>query len=258
MNRLVSGLMCMLVFSVAVATNVFAEDYLTINEPGYSQEVLVYDIVEAPSRMSAEFTDWEGNYYFTPDQRAGEIALKKVTPDGMITEFASIPQAPDELLQFRNLRLDAYGNLHVVLFHYVEGASTVCYPLVKISGFTPLSESASLTDLQYQVDRLDHQTNPGSSSPALWGIGDQTGKVGESFIIRKIAAEDSDGDYLTIEAENLPEGMRFFRTAWESGYAEYRVRWPASHVRAGAYNVTFTVSDGDHTDSEAITIVIPE
>jgi len=248
----------MFVFSVTAATSVFAEDYLTINESGYSQETVVDDIMEAPSRMSTEFTDWEGNYYFTPDQRAGEVALKKVTPEGMITEFASIPQAPDELLQFRNLQLDVYGDLYVVLFHYVKGASTARYPLIKISGFTLLSESESLTNLKHQVDRLDHQTNPGSNPPALWGIGNQAGKAAERFIIRKIAAEDEDGDYITVEAENLPAGMRFFRTVWESGYAEYRLRWPAGCVMAGVYNVTFTASDGDHTDSETIIIVISE
>jgi len=98
----------------------------------------------------------------------------------------------------------------------------------------------------------------GNNPPILRSIGDHEGQEGEWFVIRKIIATDPDDDTLTIQAENLPSGTRFFRTASRPGYVEYKLRWPARFVKTGTYDVTFTASDGKSTDSETITITITE
>jgi len=97
-----------------------------------------------------------------------------------------------------------------------------------------------------------------NDAPELYPIGNQHGTEGTLFAIKAIKASDPDGDMLTLTAENLPAGARFFQVASRPGYIEYKLRWLDRFVKPGVYNVTFTVSDGKLTDSEAITITIDD
>ena len=98
---------------------------------------------------------------------------------------------------------------------------------------------------------------PQNENPVLDFVGDRDGIAGEWFAIRGITATDTDGDYLTIEAEGLAECMRYFQTIDEAGSTEYKLVWPEQNVIAGTYPITLTVSDGnDGTDSETFTITI--
>jgi len=235
--------------------------YLTLYEAGYTQEVINNDVEMTPEpyQSASNFTDWDGNWYFVPfkfDSPISQKSIQKVTPVGVMSQFARVNQAPDETRAFRCMNIDVFGNLYVVLYHYIEDASTTLYPLIKVSGFTPLSESIPLADLQTQADKHEQRLFPSGSPPELNPIGNQTGKAGEWFIIRSISATDTSGDYLTIKADVYHEGMRFFQTISEPGHVEYKLRWPAQYVTKGRYNMTFTVSDGLNTDSEAITITI--
>jgi len=97
----------------------------------------------------------------------------------------------------------------------------------------------------------------GNRAPILSSIGDREGQEGQWFSISRIVATDSDNDVLTIQASNLPSGMRFFQTNSNPGRVEYKLRWPDRFVKAGTYTPTFTVTDGNGgTDSETITIAI--
>jgi len=95
-------------------------------------------------------------------------------------------------------------------------------------------------------------------SPILRPIGDRQGQEGQWFAIRGIVATDPDGDSLTIEAENLPPGVRFFNESVSEGYTEYKLKWPGKFVKQGLHeNITFTARDGHSgEDSETITITI--
>ena len=64
-----------------------------------------------------------------------------------------------------------------------------------------------------------------------------------------ISATDSDGDSLTYSVSNLPSGASF-------NSAARTFSWSTKPPDVGNYNVTFTVSDGELSDSETITISV--
>jgi len=65
-----------------------------------------------------------------------------------------------------------------------------------------------------------------------------------SFIV---SATDPDKDPLTYSAQNLPEGASF---------SNKEFTWTPTYDQAGAYAVTFSVSDGELTDDEVIIITV--
>src|SRR5688500_12099671 len=83
----------------------------------------------------------------------------------------------------------------------------------------------------------------------LAAIGNRTVAEGAtlSFVV---AATDADGDALTYSATGLPAGATFNATT-------RTFSWTPGFSAAGSYpGVTFTVSDGTASDSEAITITV--
>lgn len=83
----------------------------------------------------------------------------------------------------------------------------------------------------------------------LAAIGDQ--RVAEGGTLRiELSASDADEDELTYSVSGDPPG---------SSLSESTFTWEPTHERAGAYEVTFTVSDGrGGRDSETITITVDE
>jgi len=189
----------------------------------------------------------------TPEQYGTEgvefrsEVITLIDPDGPNLNF--VPQnlpagarismmriAPPNLLDFR---------ITWPAEHVVAGDYTVT--LVANDGIAPqVSESITI-----------HIAGTGSHDPILHPIGDKQGQEGEWFVIPRIIATDPDDDTLTIQAANLPSGIRFFPATSSPGYVEYKLRWPDRFVKAGTYTPTFTVTDGNGgTDSETITIAI--
>ncbi|UCG48224.1 MAG: tandem-95 repeat protein [Phycisphaerales bacterium] len=82
--------------------------------------------------------------------------------------------------------------------------------------------------------------------PVLWEIGDKAAGEG-SLLTFSVVASDPDGDNITYSAQNLPTGATF---------ANRTFNWTPGYDRAGAYQVTFVVSDGQAQDSETITITV--
>ena len=86
------------------------------------------------------------------------------------------------------------------------------------------------------------------TAPVLGSIGAKS--VGEgSALSFTTSASDADGDSLTYSASNLPEGASF-------NTATGAFSWTPANGQAGTYVVTFEVTDGYISDSEAVTIVI--
>lgn len=83
-------------------------------------------------------------------------------------------------------------------------------------------------------------------APVLAAVGDQA--VNENAPLTFcVSATDEDGGTLTYSATGLPDGVSF----------ENRIfSWTPNYEQAGSYQVTFTVSDGELTDSEQITITV--
>jgi len=85
-----------------------------------------------------------------------------------------------------------------------------------------------------------------NNAPTLSLIGDKT-ELETSTLNFTISAADPDRDPLTYSAENLPEGASF---------SNKEFTWTPTYDQAGAYAVTFSVSDGELTDDEVIIITV--
>ena len=83
-------------------------------------------------------------------------------------------------------------------------------------------------------------------APVLASISDQA--VNEADVLSfGISATDADGESLTYSATGLPTGATF---------AGQTFTWTPTYDQAGSYTVTFTASDGEDDDSEAVGIVV--
>ena len=88
-----------------------------------------------------------------------------------------------------------------------------------------------------------------NQAPVLAAIGDQGVAEGGTLRI-ELSASDEDSDDLTYAVSGHPPG---------SSLSESTFAWDPTHEQAGAYEVTFTVSDGrGGTDSETVTITVEE
>ncbi|MFW5893878.1 MAG: Ig-like domain-containing protein, partial [Verrucomicrobiota bacterium] len=96
-----------------------------------------------------------------------------------------------------------------------------------------------------------------NDAPSLEAIADQS--VDEhNELTFAISASDADGDDLTLSATGLPEG-EFFSTEPKASPATWNFSWTPAEDESGVYDsVEFTVSDGNLTDSETVTITVNE
>ena len=85
---------------------------------------------------------------------------------------------------------------------------------------------------------------PVNNAPVLAAIGSKTVQVGSTLSFN-LSATDPENDTLTYSASNLPSGATL------SGQT---FNW--TPTTAGTYNVTFTVSDGQLSDSETVAITV--
>jgi hypothetical protein len=83
-----------------------------------------------------------------------------------------------------------------------------------------------------------------SGAPVLAPIGNKQAEVGKPLTFT-VAATDTDGDTLTYSATGLPTGATFTNKVFS---------WTPGGV--GSCQITFTASDGEHQDSETITITV--
>ena len=90
------------------------------------------------------------------------------------------------------------------------------------------------------VQRISNQ------APVLAAVGDRSTNENTSLGFT-LSAIDADGDPLTFSATSLPGGATLVNGAFQ---------WTPNYDQAGSYPVTLTVSDGDLTDSEQITIMV--
>lgn len=88
-----------------------------------------------------------------------------------------------------------------------------------------------------------------NDAPVLAPIGNKTVTVGNTLTFT-VSATDADGDPLTFAALNLPASATF-----DTGTRTFT--WTPTAAQApGSYPVTFTASDGQVTDAEAISITV--
>ncbi|MBI4149096.1 tandem-95 repeat protein [Candidatus Woesearchaeota archaeon] len=83
-------------------------------------------------------------------------------------------------------------------------------------------------------------------APVLAAIGDKQARESEPLQFA-VSAADPDGNGLTYTATSLPEGASF---------QSRQFSWIPTFQQSGSHQVTFSVSDGELSDSEAITITV--
>ena len=86
--------------------------------------------------------------------------------------------------------------------------------------------------------------SPTNAAPVLAAIGNKSVAQGANLTFNT-SATDSDSTSLTYSAVNLPTGATFTGQTFA---------WTPTSLQAGAYSVTFRVTDGVNSDSETITI----
>ncbi|MBN1888681.1 MAG: putative Ig domain-containing protein [Thermoflexales bacterium] len=103
----------------------------------------------------------------------------------------------------------------------------------------------------FPIENWSFHTPPAGETwnfrPILNGIGSRRVAVGDTVVCTLDALDQDADDTLTFSAENLPAGATFTP-------ATRRFSWTPS--AAGTYRITFSVSDGDQTDSERVTIFV--
>jgi len=132
------------------------------------------------------------------------------------------------------------------------------------AGFTPATRTFTWisTNTQSGTYRVTFQVTDGqvavsetvkitvretpNQSPVLEAVGDKIVNENASLSF-SIKAADPDGDALTYSAMGLPSGATFANQVFS---------WIPSYDQAGSYLVTFSVSDGELTDDEKITITV--
>jgi hypothetical protein len=87
-----------------------------------------------------------------------------------------------------------------------------------------------------------------NTPPVLASIGNKSVTEGQ-LLTFTISATDADGDPLTYSASSLPSGATF-------NASTRTFSWTPTSTQQGTYNPRFTVSDGQATDSETITITV--
>lgn len=158
---------------------------------------------------------------------------------------------------WHHLALTWDGSDYAVYVDGIEAASGV------YSNFTTLNSYADIGNYGLAASRdsafngiIDDVRIFGSSDavftinlPAvLTPIGNRT--IDEDRLLSfTVSATDPDGDGVTYSAQNLPAGASF-----DPGSRLFS--WRPGHNQAGQYPVTFTVSDGQYTDSETIIVTV--
>jgi hypothetical protein len=116
----------------------------------------------------------------------------------------------------------------------------------KKTGYTTQSKSAAVQE--NQTTTIDFILSKAKSPPILSPIAPKSTSIG-SLLQFTITASDPDNDPLTFSATGLPTGASLDVTSGA-------FTWTPSNTQEGTHVVTFVVSDGSLTDSEAVTITV--
>ena len=142
--------------------------------------------------------------------------------------------------------------------HTAQDPTPTRFHQVELSGladsstytFEAISEDASANVNTYPSKSF--RTSPSGSSqnaePFLNGIGAKQVVEGQTLEFQ-ISADDLDGEALSFSAPDVPPSASF-----EPSSATFQ--WTPGYDDAGAYETTFTASDGDQSDSETVPIFV--
>lgn len=128
------------------------------------------------------------------------------------------------------------------------GASYAVNVCLNLSGSGPYTGTATFSSDASNGDFTVNLSGSVNTAPTLAAIGDRSGNAFVPMTI-DANASDAEGDVLTFGISGQPVGSTF-----DSNSGVFN--WTPGAADAGSYAVTFSVSDGLLSDSEAITITI--
>lgn len=180
---------------------------------------------------------------------AGQVSLAwDASPSAEVVGYRLHYQAGSDTLPFTgtgadqgNSPVDVGGTLTTSLTGLTEGQS---YYFTVTAYDAAGNESPISNIISVQVPVLI----PVNSAPVLAAIGARS--VSENSTLSfALSATDTEGDPLVFSAGGLPSGATF-------NAATRTFSWTPSFEQAGTYALTFSVSDGELSDSETVTITV--
>lgn len=170
MRKIVLGFL-LLGTSMFFAVNAYSEVNMIFYEPGHAYEVVGENFYEVTSGMELDMssiTDNDGNIYVPKNIEQPEGfsfgRIYKINKYGEASYLARIWTGAENAL--RRINFDAVeGVMYLLIYDRVSDKPipTDELRLIKVTGFTPLSETPVIQDLQYQID--DIELIPGPPGP---------------------------------------------------------------------------------------------
>jgi hypothetical protein len=178
-----------------------------------------------------------------PENRAPELAVienKTVTAGTELTFTVSATDADGDQLTYSASGIPTNATFSSKTFTWTPSMNQIgTYTVVFTVSDGKLSDSESIKITVTDVINPNHP-------PVLSLIGNKTVNATE-LLSFSISAVDPESKPLTYSISVLPTGGSFTGTTFT---------WTPSFSQIGTYPVTFTVSDGELTDSEEITITV--
>ncbi|MBM3250043.1 MAG: tandem-95 repeat protein, partial [Candidatus Omnitrophica bacterium] len=235
-------------------------------------DTLTYSATGLPS--GASFNSSTKTFAWTPGYtQAGTYQVTFTVSDGMLTDseavtitVANVNRAP-ELAAIGNKSITAGQLLQFTVSATDPDNDTLTYSVNGLpngAGFNSATKTFSWTPASTQVGtyQVTFSVTDGTlgdsetvtimvttnQPPVLSPIGNKS--VNENQLLQfTLSATDPENSALTYSATGLPGGASF-------NASTKTFSWTPSFTQAGTYQVTFTVSDGMLTDSEAVTITV--
>ena len=149
--------------------------------------------------------------------------------------------------------MGGYGNINYNdVWRFMPTGSSVQNPIhiYTTPGIYPVALQAYNSGGHNSVRKMGYITvKQANQAPVLGSIGNKAVAEGTALMFTLSATDPDNGHTLTYSATGLPTGATLIGMNFS---------WIPTYEQAGTYPVTFTVSDGSLTDTEAINITVSE
>jgi len=165
-----------------------------------------------------------------------QVGNRSINENDLLTFIVNATDADGDAITYSAQNLPSGATFSGQSFSWTPSFNQAgSYQVTFIASDGQAQDSETITITVNNVNRL----------PVLAAIGDKS--VDENSTLSfSVSASDADGDNITYSVQTLPSGATFASP----------FTWTPSYSQAGAYQVTFTASDGLAQDSETITITV--
>lgn len=202
---------------------------------------------------------WDADFSFSWDGNYLTVTHHDIYPGFNSSENVSIVSNSNSHLEFTSTwpttpLSPGSGNILTFTYYIASNTPVGFYPIdmYVLPRFTRDCGSGQ-EDIQpvFMSGGIVVDYSPTNEPPILNPIGNQSVTAGEHLNF-SVSAWDHDLLTLTLSTSELPAGATFTDNGSGSGTFD----WTPQLSQAGSYDITFTVSDGQFTDEEIITITV--